>query len=93
MRRFGLARGHPVYFPRNPYAFPNPRRRIGRALTLGPDASRTRRKKHGRRAQEMLRVVGMESLRVWTDFHTNSPAARRQRIGIARGSHQCSRAS
>jgi peptide/nickel transport system ATP-binding protein len=67
----------------DPYASLNPRRRIGRALTIGPMHHGTPKKEAWERAQEMLRVVGMDPS-VMDRFPHEFSGGQRQRIGIAR---------
>jgi len=67
----------------DPYASLNPRRRIGRALTIGPMQHGTPKAEAWQRAGEMLKVVGMDAS-VMDRFPHEFSGGQRQRIGIAR---------
>lgn len=67
----------------DPYASLNPRRRIGKALTIGPIQQGLPRSEAWARAVEMLGFVGMDASAMDRFPHEFS-GGQRQRIGIAR---------
>ncbi|WP_216637002.1 dipeptide ABC transporter ATP-binding protein [Sulfitobacter alexandrii] len=67
----------------DPYASLNPRRRIGRALTIGPMQHGVPRQEAWDRARQMLEIVGLDAS-VMDRFPHEFSGGQRQRIGIAR---------
>ncbi|KAJ30977.1 ABC transporter ATP-binding protein [Sulfitobacter pontiacus] len=67
----------------DPYASLNPRRRIGRALTIGPMQHGTPKEEAWDRAREMIKIVGLDES-VMDRFPHEFSGGQRQRIGIAR---------